>query len=392
MSILPQELLDAILDRVNDEDALKQCSLAAKSLLIPSQRVLFRSLYLYTSDNTTWQHPSSTCEHAQALFVTSPHLAKYIRTLTLCLVRNPTEDFAQAEYVLAKAVLVSRLAIHGSVDNFRWDSMSPAFISALLEAVQRPTVQCFHLKRIIGVPSSLMFYAASTFRVFSVERIEILQADEDSVLLRQPPPNRLEELLLPAAFRSEAACTFLLDLNARGALQHLRRVAWRIYGHANPHWESWLHQARLLPSLSRVELWFTLQFPRIDLPAFPHMRTLELKCRMDSAALPASIQGIIARLPATAPRLCVLVLSLRVAGRRNGLHRWSSDVAPLAPFGSADYARQLPALCRVHCCLKDSARELHQGFAPYMACKFPGAQAEGALLCETFEVAEGARP
>ncbi|KAJ7648855.1 hypothetical protein B0H17DRAFT_1102800 [Mycena rosella] len=386
--VLPPELVDVILEEVDDEASLKMCSLAARSLVIPSQRSLFRSLYLYTNANLA-HHASSTCAHARAVFTSSPHLAKYVRTLTLCLARETAENYEPVQAVLQMVTLVSRLAIHGSSDKFRWDSMSPALVSSILLAVQRPAIQGFHLKRIRGVPSSLMFYAASAFRIFTVERLEILEETGSSVILPQrcDLPTRLEEIVIPAAFRTDAICTFLLDLNAQGRLQHLRRVAWRVYGSPSRHWDRLLQEVTLLRTLQHVELWFTLQFPRIELPCFPNVRTLELKCRMDTPSIPSSIQSIIAKLPTTAPHLERLILSLRVSARSHPLvpQIWLHNIEPLLPFDTHLYVQRLPRLRQVYCCLKDSAADLYDGFGPYMQRKFPGPQTAGILLCEMMQ-------
>ncbi|KAJ7466031.1 hypothetical protein FB451DRAFT_1261631 [Mycena latifolia] len=384
--VLPQELLDAIVEEVDDRDSLQTCSLVAKSLVIASQRCLFRSLYLYTKSNHA-RHPSPTCERAYALLSSSPHLAKYVRTLTVCLAQESAEDYVPAQRLIQMLNLLSRFAVHGSSDRFRWDLLSSGLVCSIVDAIQRPSIQCFHLKRIRGVPSSLMFYAASAFRVFSVERVEILQDTGPSALLPQGSvlPTRLEELLIPAAFRSEATCKFLLDVHAQGALQHLRRVAWRIYGNPNPQWDLLLREASRLNTLERVELWFTLQFPEIELPSFPHMRTLELKCRMETPSIPSSIQSIIARLPSTTPRLECLILSLRVSSRSYPAQEWPTNIDALPPFDNQHYIQKMPALHQVYCCLKESSSELHDGFAPYMKHKFPGPQIAGILLCETIQ-------
>ncbi|KAJ7740456.1 hypothetical protein DFH07DRAFT_67876 [Mycena maculata] len=253
---LPQELLETILEQVNDGASLKRCALASKSLLVPSQRSLFRSLYLYTTANISHQ-PSGTCEHACALFTSSPHLANYVRTLTLCMER--VEGHTAFERVLQMLHLINRLGLHGSSDSFRWDDMSPTLVSSILHAVQRPALQCFHLKRIIGVPTSLMFYAATAFRVFSLERVEILDSDAASFLVPNIPPTaRLEQLVIPAAFRSDTVCAFLLRLNTEHSLIYLRRLVWRIYRSPSQHWERLLQEATFLRTLAHLELWFTL--------------------------------------------------------------------------------------------------------------------------------------
>ncbi|KAJ6537794.1 hypothetical protein B0H19DRAFT_1316551 [Mycena capillaripes] len=384
---LPQELVDAIVEEVGDDHTLKTCSLVAKSFVVPCQRSLFKTLFLYTSVNLA-HHASSTCGHACTLFSASPHLATYVRSLTLCL--DKAEHYTSVERVLKMMPLISQLAIHGSTDTFRWDFMTPSLVSSILHAVQLPPLRSLQLKRIVGVPSSLMFYAGSAFRVFSVERVEILQetkpGDAASMLPTQIliPPNRLEELVIPAAFRSEAVCTFVLDLNTQGSLHCLRRVVWRIYGSPCQYWDRLLQEATFLSNLEYIELWFTLQFPRIELPSFRALRTLELKCRMANPSIPGTIKSIVAKLPETAPNLESLIISLRISGR--GLlpypPAWSQDIRPLAPFDTVHYGRQLPRLRQIHCCLKNTTWNLHDSFGPYMQKKFPGPQETCILTCE----------
>ncbi|KAJ7610638.1 hypothetical protein DFH06DRAFT_1245903 [Mycena polygramma] len=385
--VLPQELVDAIIEEVCDDQTLQNCSLVAKAFVVPSQRSLFRSLYLYTRVNLA-HHASSTCGHACTLFDASPHLAAYVRRLTLCLGR--AEDYTAVERILQIANVVTQLAIHGSSDSFRWDYMSPSLISSILHAVQFPTLRILQLKRIIGVPSSLMFYAASAFCVFSVERVEIAQETQvyglSSIFPQQGStlPRRLEELVIPAAYRSDAICTFVLDLNTQNSLDHLRRVVWRIYGTPCARWSRLLQEATFLGSLECLELWFTLQFPRLELPPFPTLRTLELKCRMANPYIPATIKYILASLPTTAPNLESLIMSLRISARGPPPFStvWSQDVSPLAPFDTVHYGQQLPRMRGVYCCLKNTARDLHSTFGTYMRKKFPGPQEMCILTCE----------
>lgn len=258
--LLPQELLDAIIDEVTDEASLKICSLASKSLLVRSQRFLFRSLYLYTSVNLA-HHASSTCDRACTLFSSSPHLAGYVESLTLCVKR--ADNYASVEHILDILHLIRRLGIHGSSDGFRWDYMSPNLISAILRAVQLPSLQCFSLKRVISIPSPLLFYAASAFRVLSLGQIEILETGNPHPipmsLPKLPFPSRLEQLSIPAAFRSDAVCTFLLQVNSQQSLLHLRSLAWQIYGSPSQYWERLLREATFLSTLEHLELWFSIR-------------------------------------------------------------------------------------------------------------------------------------
>ncbi|KAJ6566549.1 hypothetical protein B0H19DRAFT_1066839 [Mycena capillaripes] len=78
MSLLPQELIDAILDELCGtaiNTTLKSCSLVAHAFLVPSQRRLFRFLTL----------TSKTVPIVSSGFIERPHLASYVRDLHIDL-------------------------------------------------------------------------------------------------------------------------------------------------------------------------------------------------------------------------------------------------------------------------------------------------------------------
>ncbi|KAJ6537269.1 hypothetical protein DFH09DRAFT_1091106 [Mycena vulgaris] len=202
MASVPHELIAAIVDELeHDRDSLKACSLAAAAFCSPSQRHLFRSMWLHRAN---WQFytaqqqalhrgtsiPSGTIRGMAAILSKSPHLASYVRDLTIDLPDSADEDIP-LERVLHAVPNVERFVISGLA--VRWSDLSPPLASAILDVLARPALDCLHLLNLRDVPTTAILRVLSTVRVLSIHHTTFREDEEGS---RGPPSAaRLQDLI-----------------------------------------------------------------------------------------------------------------------------------------------------------------------------------------------------
>ncbi|KAJ7259250.1 hypothetical protein C8J57DRAFT_1639881 [Mycena rebaudengoi] len=156
MHPLPQELIDAILAHLRDYASLSVCSLVSNSFVAPSQRGIFRSLWLHAQGS----HP--TFHDATAALAQFPHLKSYIHDLTITLASSDTE--------------FDHSALEGAV---YWDRLSYGLRSAIQTVVSLPSLQELHLATyFVGVPSHFILRAASSVSFLSIRRITLDEGEE----------------------------------------------------------------------------------------------------------------------------------------------------------------------------------------------------------------------
>jgi hypothetical protein len=214
MARLPQELIDAVVMEVKGKSDLQACSLAARNFVPTSQSSLFRRMYL------EWDPSSRTApafERARSFLQDHPHLALYVRDLTLNIPKSH-QDQAILEIVLRMLRNLERLAINGHAQN--WDDLLTHLTYTISCTISMPSLQRLHLLRILRLPASVVLHAASCVRVLSLDRITP-QSLRD-IPAHIPPNTQLENLILPWCLATNAlirACDFLLTP------QNLRRLS-----------------------------------------------------------------------------------------------------------------------------------------------------------------------
>ncbi|KAJ7432947.1 hypothetical protein FB451DRAFT_1196718, partial [Mycena latifolia] len=128
-TMIPQELVNAIVDLVGDTESLKACSLASPSLCSASQRILLRSLTLKGRFDPSNYVATST------LFVESPHIAQYITNLKIELPHSRTAlaGAHSIPEVLTKLSRVRQCTIEGLTREHcaRWYELGEELTSAL---------------------------------------------------------------------------------------------------------------------------------------------------------------------------------------------------------------------------------------------------------------------
>ncbi|KAJ6467853.1 hypothetical protein C8R45DRAFT_1019245 [Mycena sanguinolenta] len=144
MASIPQELIDAIVQRVDDTAALKACSLAGPRLRGSSQRILLRSLALDTSH--TQRHAALS-----TLLTESPHIAAYFSKVVLRVSFSAKRKVGSLQDVLTRFTNVRRCTIAGEYSTERWDSMSP-LCPTLLDFIQRQPLTELHVFFLQSLP------------------------------------------------------------------------------------------------------------------------------------------------------------------------------------------------------------------------------------------------
>ncbi|KAJ7268534.1 hypothetical protein C8J57DRAFT_1469155 [Mycena rebaudengoi] len=196
-SNLPQELTDAIVERVEDSNSLKACSLVASTFVGPCQRSLFRCTLLN----------SNRLEVLNAMF-TSPRLASYIRDVELTIA-DSRHDQSALTPLLRSLLNVAWLKIHGGT----------------VDLIVQPSLRRLHLLFIYGVQSAFILREASSVVVLSLWCITI-EVEEAKFAVAQPSflEAPLKHLFIVYSSETEArVCELLLNNPAYTAsLERLR--------------------------------------------------------------------------------------------------------------------------------------------------------------------------
>ncbi|KAJ7312261.1 hypothetical protein DFH08DRAFT_897202 [Mycena albidolilacea] len=227
---LPPELMDAVIEQMDiaDEESLRSCSLVCRSLVYLAQRRLFRSLKLYT-DPSYRRHPpwpvkgskSTTFTRFHSVFKSSPHLAQYVRDLTIHL--HWKVDDGLIGNVLPPLCQIERLSIQGFCSFWSWDP-TPTPTSPCWDLIQLPTLRLLRLSITKGLPPVLLSYATATFLQFIIENITIddnFQTNgAPSFLAGETRAGRSSPMdhLIILSLSNGAVCGFLLRDDTRNAL------------------------------------------------------------------------------------------------------------------------------------------------------------------------------
>jgi hypothetical protein len=222
MTNLPQELIEAIIEEVDDPDALKACSTTAAAFLVPSQRSIFRCVRLR---GTIADEGTSNLVAAEDLFSASPHLAFYIQALDMDI---PPEKSHQhiTKVLLYIMPRVRRLVIHGCFSD--WSGVGGELAAALRDVITRPSLERLHIDYLAGIPPSFILLAALSIPILSVYQIEVGNGDDgnSSPSADLLSSSRLRHLVLPKAAKGTGEFCRVLMCNPAclANLEHLSMV------------------------------------------------------------------------------------------------------------------------------------------------------------------------
>ncbi|KAJ7937002.1 hypothetical protein B0H13DRAFT_1946357 [Mycena leptocephala] len=217
MTTVPQELLDAILQEVDDTTALKACALVAPSFRESSQRILLSSLML---DGYRARSPSALL----ALFIESPHLPAYITTFKLRLssLDIRTRDTSLRD-VLASLNNVRRFTIAGASSAESWDDII-SVVPGLIDFIERQTLAELHLFFLHKIPIPILARFASSATTVTFCVALAMHGETKDLPIPFPPP-RMTQLVL--SDQAETICDVLSRPQFAPYMAALRRLKLR---------------------------------------------------------------------------------------------------------------------------------------------------------------------
>ncbi|KAJ7479058.1 hypothetical protein FB451DRAFT_1240506 [Mycena latifolia] len=149
---VPQELIDAIVNEVEDAKALKACSLTASAFREPSQRMLIHSL-------TLSRHASRPSANAWCARLTeSPRIARYITTVTIYLSFEDTKPPAvhTLQTIFARLMNVRRCVFSSGHDYFcPWEDLTPV-AQVVVDFIQSQKLAELNVRYFANLPPSVL--------------------------------------------------------------------------------------------------------------------------------------------------------------------------------------------------------------------------------------------
>ncbi|KAJ6557906.1 hypothetical protein B0H19DRAFT_122909 [Mycena capillaripes] len=370
---LPQELLDAIVDEVDDSTTLKSCSLVATSFLLSSQHNLFRTFWLR----------GCSSQKAAVFLTESPHLASYIHDLTVEIwdTTDTSSNLTAVEVTLRLVQNIECLTMSGR--SKEWSDLGHEVSSALFDCLSRPSIRRLDLVRMKRVPTALIL-ASTAIPVVSFSRVVMDSEEEISEHMHDSAPTpRLRRLLLPTADPEILRiCDTLVHSKKPSYIEQVERLDIRISS------ESATYDERLLTACAK-----TLNYPALELgdhiriPQLPLVLQLEMKVFVGiDKRLPPFFNSNFSQIASSLPLVETITLVFVTNVRLFPEMAWP-DQGPLPILGPSFANRvQLLHLRRVHCRLlrlstSPSLNVLFDRFVPAMESKMPRLQGTGILKC-----------
>ncbi|KAJ7123631.1 hypothetical protein C8R44DRAFT_852485 [Mycena epipterygia] len=298
LSHLPQDLVDAIVDYV-DSDSLKSCASVSTAFLDPCRRRIFRSISL--SPNGNERHILSFRRVHSALTGTSPHIAQYIRNVSVWFVTpiSLSEPDPHLEVILCSLPRIECLVLRGPL-SIGTEISTPEISGRLLVTVSHllavPSFNRLYLLY-LGASNVFMARAISCARTLLLDLVCIIHTapGADDPVVDLP---RLEHLILPAHQDLQPHIHDALDFLINGnLLQRLRRLtlgmtfdpagqAHRLLAHTSQTLEDLVIHHGARPA-------FALSLPRL-----PVLQSLELSIYLGfRRLLPPDLYLTVAALP-----------------------------------------------------------------------------------------------
>ncbi|KAJ7130718.1 hypothetical protein C8R46DRAFT_1142217, partial [Mycena filopes] len=206
---VPQELVELILmdfDPLDDRQSLLQISMVQLNFVGPAQRLIFRTLAVY-GDGCYPEGRDMSLLRAVPLFSESPHLAHYVRSLTLKLgVDSGLEEQDLAGRLLDTFSGVQNFVFNASRTN--WDKLEGQLTTRLLRFVAAPQMAHLNLIGVFAVPHSVFTTLLCAAPVLSLHSVTLPENTLDALPPSSTQASRLEHVRL--MFRSSISlCQFL---------------------------------------------------------------------------------------------------------------------------------------------------------------------------------------
>ncbi|KAF7347191.1 hypothetical protein MVEN_01473900 [Mycena venus] len=379
LSNLPQELIELILAAL-DVECLRSCSLVSSSLLAPSQRMIFRSLFL----------PNANFSKVQSLFAIAPHILGYVRDLHVELVPRVSSQNQNGVLlsILTSCHHLQFLSIaSGGRTLAEWDDMPLPLQSAVHDLL--PSALKLHTLVLLGirnVPSSFISRALS-----SIKRLLLCGINaQDS---KSHLPSRFEtartehfSLLAPSDGMKPIVDLILPDTCPPRSLHSIRGLT------LGMHRDVEVQSLRLIVATVNTLRLLRLQCADFQtpfsLPRLPVLQEIELRFFW-SVGLSQHLDITLASFPTAIPNIELLRLGFHGAlPDRENLAEERTSPFPLFD-GACAYRKRLPRLARVHCHWRSEQPSPLPDFADfneYIRGKFPG------LSDRVLEVSGGGDP
>ncbi|KAJ7800350.1 hypothetical protein B0H14DRAFT_3490747 [Mycena olivaceomarginata] len=348
MARLPQELFDAIIDEIHDKETLKACALVGSSFLPPSQRKLFRKVRL-----------GRRSRDREAALAESPHLASYVRHLTIVMPSTVPDSVAVAG-VLRSVQNIESLVVSGMAPGVNWNSVEHEARSTLLECLSRPSLRSLLLS---GMDvSAALISAATAIPVVSFFDI---------------PPRLRHLTLVDTGPAVPLIYDFLLHPRNPAYTQQIERLRICI------DQDNASYAGRIIAACAATLKYLAINLEDITrLPLLPFVLEVEITVwvRYDRR-LPAFFSQNISQIASSLPLAETITLVVFVKPIHPGPEIQWGDEAPLPIFGPSFMDRaQLLHLRRVHCILRrqgpfDDISALFDRFVLAMESMMPGLQA-----------------
>ncbi|KAG7445580.1 uncharacterized protein BT62DRAFT_920293 [Guyanagaster necrorhizus] len=238
INTLPQELIDAIIDENQDDQAaLRACSLVARPWTYSSQRHIFSRVH-FRNHSQQCYYPGklhkTSCDISRFhdLISMRPHLTSFVRTLQV----EPILDAAQ-EQLLASTLqrLVNLECISLDLGGYYWDELSQCMRDALITTFRSPRITNLELREglflrsadflaLLGACEHLKRLSLSAMSCDDLE--EFVQADTAALTLPCGLNLQLDSLALSLYEQSYLPLMHrLLQLQPSMDLSHLHRLS-----------------------------------------------------------------------------------------------------------------------------------------------------------------------
>ncbi|KAJ7038768.1 hypothetical protein C8F04DRAFT_1179441 [Mycena alexandri] len=270
---IPQEIVDEILGEVDDIESLKSCALVALKFCTPSQRILLHSLTVESGYKDS--HPSNYTAVLR-LLTESPHIALYIRELTIKLPAGLTalQDIETLRWILAKMTKVQHCTLTVKyIQDTRWSSLNPILSSTILDFITKQRLRSITLACLPDIPLPVLLrLITSTSRLDCAFLGGDLQGKKLQDLERLRPPS-LDCLILDSDSR------YVTDLLARPESEARTRNLIRL---AMPYENSMVFIRRAAVTLKQIRLdcrGLDIQSKIIpsEFSPLPSLRSVEIK-------------------------------------------------------------------------------------------------------------------
>ncbi|KAJ7024819.1 hypothetical protein C8F04DRAFT_1130250 [Mycena alexandri] len=391
MSDLPQEILEAIVDQL-DNSSLQPFSLVATAFAGPAQARIFRSLQIHVDGRVSKDYRPMSPWQAQRLFSSSPHLALHVQHLIieiplperavdpriLTIPARPTQCYPPLQAVLPSFTRVRRFILSGPVGRRRlWVLLPPELKKVLRRIMLLPSL---HELVLNGLTASraLITYAAAHVPVLSVFAVHIEPASSPAADL---PASTAPLRVLALQNVSTSMTSFFASPHALHTVRDLsiQHTEWPI----------------VCTILKGVAGTLThLRFATDTLPRLDALRVLELESRaaQEPYSLRDWVPAFLQQVPRALPHLAKIVLLDNYLSRASGGETaWTHDgnVVDLAGYAG-----------EIHCRLAfhdypvfdstEARRELrdkvYQEFVRCMGEQMPAVRDTGRLSFSTIRV------